>query len=51
MDIDYFKNIMNFLNDDKLNKILDEKDINVKIYMYYFMYEFIDDIKENIIGK
>ena len=42
---------MNFLNDDKLNKILDEKDINVKIYMHHLMHEFIDDIKENITGK
>lgn len=50
-DTDYFKNIMNFLNDDKLNKILDEKDINVKIYMHHLMHEFIDDIKENITGK
>ena len=50
-DTDYFKNIMNFLNDDKLNKILDEKDINVKIYMHHLMHEFIDDIQDNITGK
>lgn len=50
-DTDYFKSIMNFLNDDKLNKILDDKDINVKIYMHHLMHEFIDDIKENITGK
>lgn len=48
---DYFINIMNFLNDEKLNKILEEKDINIKFYLHHLMHEFIDDIRENITGK
>ncbi|MGX4598599.1 CDP-glycerol glycerophosphotransferase family protein [Faecalimicrobium sp. JNUCC 81] len=48
---DYFINIMNFLNDEKLNKILEEKDVNIKFYLHHLMHEFIDDIRENITGK
>lgn len=48
---DYFINIMNFLNDEKLNKVLDEKDVNIKFYLHHLMHEFIDDIRENITGK
>lgn len=50
-DSDYFKNIMNFLNDERLNKVLEEKDVNIKFYMHHLMHEFIDDIKENITGN
>ncbi|WP_286315790.1 CDP-glycerol glycerophosphotransferase family protein [Romboutsia ilealis] len=50
-DTDYFKNIMSLLNDEKLNNILDEKNVNIKFYMHHLMHEFIDDIKENITGK
>lgn len=50
-DTDYFKNIMDFLNDEKLNNVLEEKNINIKFYMHHLMHEFIDDIKENITGK
>lgn len=48
---DYFINIMNFLNDERLNKILEEKDVNIKFYLHHLMHEFIDDIRENITGK
>ncbi|MEG1311642.1 MAG: CDP-glycerol glycerophosphotransferase family protein [Romboutsia sp.] len=48
---DYFINIMNLLNDEKLNKILEEKNIKIKFYLHHLMHEFIDDIKENITGK
>lgn len=47
----YFKNIMNLLNDERLNKVLDEKDVNIKFYLHHLMHEFIDDIKENITGE
>ncbi|MGL6107514.1 CDP-glycerol glycerophosphotransferase family protein [Romboutsia sp.] len=50
-DSEYFKNIMDFLNDKNLNKILDEKDINIKFYLHHLMHEFIDDIRENITGS
>jgi CDP-glycerol glycerophosphotransferase (TagB/SpsB family) len=50
-DSDYFKNIIEFLNDEKLNKILEEKDIYIKFYLHHLMHEFIDDIKENINGN
>ncbi len=48
---DYFKNIMDFLNDENLNKILKEKDVKIKFYLHHLMHEFIDDIKENITGN
>lgn len=51
IDTEYFKNIMSLLNDEKLNNILDEKNVNIKFYMHHLMHEFIDDIKENISGK
>ena len=47
IDTEYFKNIMSLLNDEKLNNILDEKNVNIKFYMHHLMHEFIDDIKEN----
>lgn len=50
-DTEYFKNIMSLLNDEKLNNILEVKDVNIKFYMHHLMHEFIDDIKENINGK
>lgn len=51
IDTEYFKDIMNFLNDEKLNNILDEKNINIRFYLHHLMHEFIDDISENITGK
>lgn len=48
---DYFKNIMEFLNDKELNKVLKEKDIKIKFYLHHLMHEFIDDISENINGE
>lgn len=48
---DYFKNIMEFLNDEKLNNILEKKNIKIKFYLHHLMHEFLDDIKENITGK
>lgn len=50
-DSEYFKNIMLFLNDEKLNNVLEKNDVNIKFYMHHLMHEFIDDIKENITGK
>lgn len=50
-DSEYFKNIMNFLNDEKLNKTLEEKDVYIKFYLHHLMHEFIDDIRENITGE
>jgi CDP-glycerol glycerophosphotransferase (TagB/SpsB family) len=50
-DSDYFKNIMNFLNDERLNKVLEKKDIKIKFYLHHLMHEFIDDITENITGN
>ncbi|MDK2586299.1 CDP-glycerol glycerophosphotransferase family protein [Romboutsia sedimentorum] len=47
----YFINIMNFLNDERLNDILEKNDVNIKFYMHHLMHGFIDDIKENITGK
>jgi CDP-glycerol glycerophosphotransferase (TagB/SpsB family) len=47
----YFKNIMELLNDERLNQVLDEKDVNIKFYLHHLMHEFIDDIKENITGN
>lgn len=47
----YFVNIMNFLNDERLNDILEKNDVNIKFYMHHLMHGFIDDIKENITGK
>ena len=48
---EYFKNIMDFLNDEKLNKILEDNDVNIKFYMHHLMHEFIDDIRKNITGN
>ena len=42
---------MNFLNDERLNDVLDKNDVNIKFYMHHLMHGFIDDIKENITGK
>ncbi|MEG2415866.1 MAG: CDP-glycerol glycerophosphotransferase family protein [Peptostreptococcaceae bacterium] len=50
-DTEYFKYIMDFLNDERLNNLLEEKDINIKFYLHHLMHEFIDDISENITGK
>ncbi|MDB8792737.1 CDP-glycerol glycerophosphotransferase family protein [Romboutsia sp. 1001216sp1] len=50
-DTEYFKNIMMFLNDERLNNVLDEKNVNIKFYMHHLMHEFIDDVKSNITGK
>lgn len=50
-DSHYFKSIMNFLNDEKLNKTLKEKNIHIKFYLHHLMHEFIDEIKENITGE
>lgn len=50
-DSEYFKNIMEFLNDEELNRILQEKDIKIKFYLHHLMHEFIEDIRENISGK
>lgn len=48
---DYFKHIMEFLNDERLNKALKEKNIKIKFYLHHLMHEFIDDIRENITGE
>ena len=48
---DYFLNIMNFLDDERLNKALEEKDVNIKFYMHHLMHEFIDDVRKNITGN
>ena len=48
---EYFKNIMDFLNDKRLNDVLEKNDVNIKFYMHHLMHEFIDDIKSNITGK
>lgn len=50
-DTEYFKNIMIFLNDERLNEVLEKNNANIKFYMHHLMHEFIDDIKENITGK
>lgn len=50
-ETEYFINIMNFLNDERLNDILEKNDVNIKFYMHHLMHGFIDDIKENITGK
>lgn len=50
-DTEYFRNIMNFLNDERLNNTLEEKDAYIKFYLHHLMHEFIDDIRENITGK
>lgn len=51
IETEYFNNIMSFLNDERLNKVLEENNVNIKFYMHHLMHEFIDDIKENITGK
>ncbi|MDR1773788.1 MAG: CDP-glycerol glycerophosphotransferase family protein [Clostridioides sp.] len=48
---DYFKNTMELLNDEKLNNLLEEKNVYIKIFMHHLMHEFLDDIKKNITGK
>lgn len=51
IDTEYFKNIMDFLNDKNLNEILKQKNIKIKFYLHHLMHEFIDDIKDNIKGE
>ena len=51
IETDYFKSIMNFLNDEKLNETLEKYDVNIKFYLHHLMHAYLDDIKKNITGK
>lgn len=50
-DSNYYNNIINIINNDKLNLLLEEHDLYIKIYLHHLMHEFINDIRSGISGE